>query len=84
MIELFQYLFSDLTANMRIMASRISLSLMILMDEDRVHCEEKKQWKTASTWQNRVTPVQLLPRLINSVPICAIHYENEPLVEEKT
>ena len=51
MVELFQYLFSDLTANMRIMASRISLSLMILMDEDRVHCEEKKQWKTASTWQ---------------------------------
>ena len=28
--------------------------------------------------------MQLLPRLINSVPICAIHYENEPLVEEKT
>merc|ERR1719230_2051845 len=24
-------------------------------------------------------PVQLLPRLINPVPICAIHYENEPL-----
>ena len=36
---------------MRIMASRISLSLMILMDEDKIHCEEKKQWKTASTWQ---------------------------------
>ena len=51
MIELFQYLFSDLTANMRIMASRISLSLMILIDEDKIHCEEKKQWKTASTWQ---------------------------------
>ena len=33
---------------------------------------------------NRVKPVQLLPRLIDSVPICAIHYENEPLVEEKT
>ena len=33
---------------------------------------------------NRVKPVQLLPRLVNSVPICAIHYENEPLVEEKT
>ena len=28
--------------------------------------------------------MQLLPRLINPVPICAIHYENEPLVEEKT